>query len=215
VKPRFFRSAADLRRWLAAHHASEKELIIGFYKKDSGRVGITYSEALDEALCFGWIDGVRRSLDEKSYTNRFTPRRPRSNWSQVNMRRVRELIRMRRMRRPGLAAYERRDDSRTNRYSFERESAELAPGHRRVFRANRAAWKFFESQPPYYRRVVTWWVISARKEETRLRRLQALIACCARGERIPQLKPKPAGPTRSTLRRGTPRRRRTRPPARA
>lgn len=189
MKPRFFRSAADLRRWLAAHHASEKELIIGFYKKDSGRVGITYSEALDEALCFGWIDGVRRSLDETSYTNRFTPRRPRSNWSQVNMRRVRELIRRGRMRPPGLAAYGRRDDSRTNRYSFERESAELAPGHRRAFRANRAAWKFFQAQPPYYRRLMAWWVISAKKEETRQRRLQALMASSARGERVPMVKP--------------------------
>lgn len=191
MKPRFFRSGDELRRWLAARHGTEAELLVGFHKKESGRGGMTYPQALDEALCFGWIDGVRRGLDAESYTIRFTPRKARSNWSQVNLRRVRELIAAGRMRPPGLAAYERRDDSRTNRYSFERESAELAPQHQKAFRANRQAWRFFQSQPPYYRRVVAWWVISARKEETRRRRLDALIASSARGERVPQFTLKP------------------------
>jgi uncharacterized protein YdeI (YjbR/CyaY-like superfamily) len=132
---------------------------------------------------------VRRSLDAERYTNRFTPRRPRSNWSQVNLRRVRELMEAGRMHPAGIAAYERCDDSRTNRYSFERESAELAPEQQKAFRANRQAWTFFQSQPPYYRRVIAWWVISAKREETRQRRLEALIASSARGERIPFTQP--------------------------
>lgn len=189
MRPRFFRSPEELRRWLEGHHGTDRELIIGFYKKDSGRKGITYPEAVDEALCFGWIDGVRRSVDEKSYSGRFTPRKARSVWSQVNLRRARELIAAGRMRPPGLAAYERRDDTLTRRYSFERETAELAPAQVRAFRANRRAWEFFRAQPPYYRRLVAWWVISAKRDETRARRLAALVATSARGERIPLVKP--------------------------
>lgn len=189
MKPRFFRTAAALRRWLSANHARKAELFIGFYKKGSGRRGITYQEALDEALCYGWIDGVRRSVDAESYTNRFTPRKPRSNWSQVNLRRVAELIEAGRMAPPGLAAYERRDPSRVNRYSFERETAELAPAQRKAFRARPEAWRFFQAQPPYYRRLTAFWVISAKKEETRQRRLTALIESSARGQRVPLVKP--------------------------
>lgn len=190
MKPRFFRSPAELRRWLAAHHATETELVFGFYKKDSGRKGITYQEALDEALCYGWIDGVRRSRDAHSYTIRFTPRRPRSIWSQVNLKRVRELIDAGRMQRPGRAAYERRDEKLTRLYAFERESAALDAAQEKAFRANRAAWEFWNAQPPSYRKTVTWWVIGARKEETRRRRLEALIAACARGERVGLLTPR-------------------------
>jgi uncharacterized protein YdeI (YjbR/CyaY-like superfamily) len=144
---------------------------------------------VDEALCFGWIDGVRRSVDETSYSGRFSPRTARSIWSQVNLRRARELIAAGRMRPPGLAAYERRDDTLTRRYSFERETAVLAPGQVRAFRANRPAWEFFRAQAPYYRRLMAWWVISAKRDETRAKRLAALIATSARGERIPLVKP--------------------------
>jgi uncharacterized protein YdeI (YjbR/CyaY-like superfamily) len=189
---RFFRSPAELRRWLTANHARARELMVGFNKKGSGRGGLTYAEALDEALCFGWIDGVRRSLDAERYTIRFTPRTKRSIWSQVNLRRVAELIADGRMRPPGRATYEQRDESRSKLYSFEREKAELDARQQKAFRANRKAWAYYSAQPPSYRQAVNWWVLSAKKEETRQRRLCALIDCSAQGERVPQFTWKPA-----------------------
>jgi uncharacterized protein YdeI (YjbR/CyaY-like superfamily) len=189
MSTRFFRTAAEWRAWLARNHAREKDLLLGFYKKGSGRAGITYAQALDEALCFGWIDGVRRSLDAESYTIRFSPRRPRSIWSQVNQRHMARLIAARRVQPPGRAAYDARDEKRMKVYAFEREAAELAPAHRREFRANRKAWAFWSAQPPGYRKTLTWFVMGARKEETRQRRLEALIAACARGERLGLLNP--------------------------
>jgi uncharacterized protein YdeI (YjbR/CyaY-like superfamily) len=184
---RHFRSQAELRRWLKAHHARERELHVGFWKKASGKGGITYPEALDEALCYGWIDGVRRSLDEDSYTIRFSPRKPTSNWSAVNIARVQELIASGRMRQPGLEAFERRDRSRSNAYSFEQADVALPRADQRTFRANAEAWSFWKAQPPGYRKVATWWVVSAKREETRRRRLETLIACSAKGERLPQI----------------------------
>jgi len=191
MEPRFFRSAADLRRWLTAKHAKESEVLVGLYKKGSGRKGITYPEALDEALCFGWIDGVRRSLDEESYTIRFTPRKKRSIWSQVNLKRMKELLEAKRVQPPGRAAYEQRDESRAMLYSFERQTAELDARQQKAFRAHREAWAFYQAQPPSYRQAVNWWVIGAKKDETRQRRLTSLIECSARGERIPQFTWKP------------------------
>src|SRR5262249_22484482 len=152
---RFFASPKDLRRWLEERHDRESELQIGFYKKGSGKCGISYAEALDEALCFGWIDGVRRSIDAESYTIRFTPRKPRSIWSRVNITRAAELREAGRMHPSGLAAFEGRDEARTRQYSYERGALTLAPDFERRFRENAAAWAFFEVQAPSYRRLAT------------------------------------------------------------
>lgn len=158
------------------------------YKKASGKGGITYKEALEEALCFGWIDGVRKSLDDESYVQRFTPRRANSYWSAVNTERAKELIAAGRMHTAGLAVFERRDASKANRYSFEREHAKLEPAAERQFRADAKAWDFFQSQAPWYQRVALHWVTSAKKAETRHRRLQTLIADAAAGRRIGLMK---------------------------
>jgi uncharacterized protein YdeI (YjbR/CyaY-like superfamily) len=193
MKPRFFRTAADFRTWLEKNHARVDELTLGFYNQKSARKGISYKEAVDEALCFGWIDGVRRSLDEERYTGRFTPRRPRSIWSRVNIKRVAELEAAGRMAAPGREAFARLDPRRTGVYSFEaqRERAQLGPDLEARFRANARAWAFFQSRPPWYQRTSIWWIASAKKEETRLRRLAVLIECSAKGEPIPGLDRRP------------------------
>lgn len=161
------------------------------YKVGSGKKAVTYKEALDEALCFGWIDGVRKRLDDESYVQRFTPRRPKSYWSTVNTRRAEELRREGRMHPAGLATFERRNREDTQRYSSERATATLDPSHEKMFRANRKAWSYFEAEAPWYRRVAVHWVTSAKKEETRQRRLARLIADSAAGRRfgiLPQKK---------------------------
>jgi uncharacterized protein YdeI (YjbR/CyaY-like superfamily) len=186
-RPRFFDSAADFRAWLEEHHRKSPELLLGFHKTSSAKKGITYQEALDEALCFGWIDGVRRSLDDTRYTIRFTPRKPRSNWSLVNIKRVRELITAGRMTATGLDVFEQRDERKSQLYSYEPRSRPLDAVCERRFKAKRKAWSFFQSQAPWYRRTTSWWVMSAKKEATRLRRLAALIECCEKGERVPVL----------------------------
>lgn len=188
MQPTFFKTPATFRRWLARHHGDTAELLVGFYKKESGKGGITYSEALDEALCFGWIDGVRRSRDEVSYTIRFTPRKPRSNWSAVNVRHVTRLIAAGRMQPPGMAAYERRTADKAG-YSYEERPTRLSPTLAKRFRAARQAWTFFQAQPPGYRRTATFWVMSAKREETRERRLASLIEHSGKGKRIPLLAP--------------------------
>jgi uncharacterized protein YdeI (YjbR/CyaY-like superfamily) len=188
MEPTFFATPADFRTWLEANHADHDELIVGFYKKASGRPSITWPEAVDEALCFGWIDGVRRSIDGDSYSNRFTPRRPRSNWSTVNIRRVHELIEEGRMTPAGLAAFERRDEQRSGVYSFERrEEAKLDADQERRFRAAPGAWEWFQSRPPGYRRAALHWVVSAKRAETRERRLATLIEDSANGRTIKPL----------------------------
>lgn len=158
-----------------------------FYKTSAGRKGITYREALDEALAFGWIDGVRRGVDDERYTIRFTPRKARSIWSNVNVKRVGELIAAGRMEAPGLAAFAKRDAKRSGIYSYERETAELDAAAVKVIKADRAAWAFHEKQPPSYRRLVAHWVMSAKRPETRERRLDVLIASAREGKRIPSL----------------------------
>jgi uncharacterized protein YdeI (YjbR/CyaY-like superfamily) len=180
----YFESRAALRKWFASNHAKQRELWIGFYKKHTGKPTVTYPEAVDEALCVGWIDGVRKRVDDKRYTNRFTPRQPGSYWSAINTTRAAELRAQGLMKRPGLAAFEARDREKTQRYSFERETASLSPAHQRLFKANEDAWAFFERQPPSYRRTLTWWVVSAAKEETRLKRLQKLIEMSAAARRV-------------------------------
>ncbi len=191
----YFPDAASLRRWLARHHAAVRELIVGFHKRAGGTPSITYPEALDEALCFGWIDGVRRSVDAVRYTVRFTPRKPKSYWSAVNVRKALALVRAGRMRKPGLAAFEARDPKHTERYSFEQSRPRMPSAELKAFKANAGAWAFWSAQPPGYRKVTTFFVASAKKPETRARRLALLIECSAQGRRIPQLsrQPKAAG----------------------
>jgi uncharacterized protein YdeI (YjbR/CyaY-like superfamily) len=190
MKPTFFKTRDHLRRWLERNHASATELWIGMYRKASGKEGVTYRDALDEALCFGWIDGVRKRHDEQSFVQRFTPRRPNSYWSAVNIKRAEALNAAGRMHPAGLAAFERRDRARAGKYSFERQHAKLDPAMEKRFRANPKAWAFFESQPPGYRRLISHWVTSAKKEETRLRRLEILIRASGARRRTGLLSPK-------------------------
>jgi uncharacterized protein YdeI (YjbR/CyaY-like superfamily) len=188
VQPRFFATPAEFRAWLEQHHAAEQELIVGFHKKATGRPTMTWTEAVREALCFGWIDSVRRSIDADSYSNRFTPRKPRSNWSAVNVKHVEELIREGRMHPAGLAAYEARAPARTGVYSYEqRHDAALERAQEERFRADEQAWQFFQAQPPSYRTSAVYWVVSAKKQDTRDRRLATLIDDSRHGRRIAQL----------------------------
>jgi uncharacterized protein YdeI (YjbR/CyaY-like superfamily) len=183
--PAFFPTAARFRAWLEAHHATERELVVGFYKVDSGKPSVTYPEALDEALCHGWIDGVRRSRDGDSYTIRFTPRKRDSIWSAVNLRHVARLKAAGRMRPAGLRVFQARDREKSRRYSFENRPAALDAARARRFRTNRRAWSWFAAQAPGYRRTAQWWVMSARQDATRDRRLAILIESSARGEKAP------------------------------
>jgi uncharacterized protein YdeI (YjbR/CyaY-like superfamily) len=185
MTPRFFKTPADFRAWLATHHGSAKELLVGFYKKGTGKPSITWPESVDEALCVGWIDGIRRRIDEESYSIRFTPRQRRSIWSNVNTKRVAVLTRERRMLPAGLAAFAKRDPKRSGVYSFERETAAFAPDVERAFRANARAWAYWTSTGRYYQRVVTHWATSAKKEETCERRFAVLVSSCEKGEKIP------------------------------
>jgi uncharacterized protein YdeI (YjbR/CyaY-like superfamily) len=186
MKPTFFKRPSDLRKWFEKHHAKEQELLVGFYKKDSGQPSLTWPESVDEALCFGWIDGIRRSIDDLSYSIRFTPRRARSIWSAVNIKRAGELAALGLMTPAGLRAFEARQENRSGIYSYEQRSADLPDSYRRLLKKNEAAWKFFEAQPSSYRKAANWWVLSAKKEETRLKRLDKLIDYSAQGQTIPQ-----------------------------
>lgn len=192
VAPTFFTGLVPFRRWLKAHGATEAELVVGFYTVGSGRPSITYPDARDEALCWGWIDGIRRKLDDVSYSIRFTPRKPKSVWSLVNLQRVAALAQEGRMQPSGQAVFAAREEARTGVYAFEqREAARLAPADEKALRKNRAAWEYWSAQPPYYRRVASWWVISAKQDETRARRLALLIAHSSKAERLPQYRPLP------------------------
>ena len=191
MKPKFFSLPAQFREWLEQNHDRVSELLVGFHKKSSGKKSITYPEALDEALCFGWIDGVRKNLDETSYTIRFTPRKPRSIWSLVNVRHIERLKKEGRMHAAGLEAYARRDPKRTGIYAFENEPRQLSPAYEEMFRQNKKAWKFFEEMAPSLKRVSIYWIMSAKKEETRLRRLKHVIDNSDKGVRSGVLEPKP------------------------
>ncbi len=191
ASPAHFPNAAAFRAWLRTHHRTATNLVVRIARNHAAHQGVTYAQALDEALCFGWIDGVRRSLDRDSFSVRFSPRKPRSIWSRINVRHAERLIEAGRMRRAGLKAFEARDEARTGVYSFERQSATLAPSYQARFRKNKKAWRYFEHEAPWYRRTSTHWVMSARREETRERRLATLITHCARGERIPPLQRTP------------------------
>jgi uncharacterized protein YdeI (YjbR/CyaY-like superfamily) len=189
-KPRFFRTADEFHAWLAKHHATRTELLIGFHKKSSKRASLTYPEALDEALVFGWIDGVRRSIDDASYTIRFTPRRATSIWSAVNIKRVGELKKAGRMQPAGLAAFEKRDPKKSAIYAYERESAKallVDDDAMAAIKADAKAWAYFEAQAPWYKRNCAHWIVNAKRAETRAKRLATLIECSRKGAKIPPL----------------------------
>ena len=191
-QPIFFETPAAFRAWLKKHHARETELWMGYWKRSSGKPGLTYKPALDEALCYGWIDGLVKSIDEDSYMQRWTPRKKDSHWSLVNVRRFGELDAEGRVAAPGRAAFERRTPERTGRASFESPPQEFTPAQERKLRANRTAWQFFESMPAGYKRTVKFWVTQGKQEATRERRLDQLIEYAARGERLPQFTSPPS-----------------------
>ena len=185
TKPTFFADPRAFRAWLQKHHRKATELLVGFHKRGTGLPSITWPESVDQALCFGWIDGVRRRIDDERYSIRFTPRRPSSIWSTVNIKRVAALQAEGLMQPAGLEAFERRSEERSRVYSYEqRHSAALDDGELKTLQANKEAWAFFETQPPGYRRLVTYWIVSAKTRETRQKRLEQLIQASANGRRL-------------------------------
>ena len=182
----FFKDAAEARRWFQAHHAWETELLVGFWKVAAGKPGAGYQVVLDEALCVGWIDGVRKGRDAESWTIRFTPRKPGSIWSGVNIKRANELIAEGRMRPAGLKAFEARDEEKSRGVYQAYKSTTLGKAEEKALRANAKAWAYWEAVRPSYRKSASYWVMAAKKEETRQRRLEQLIACCVKGEWLPQ-----------------------------
>lgn len=185
MKPIFFATPAEFRDWLEKHHQTNAELWVGFYRKASGRPSITWPESVDEALCVGWIDGIRKGIDETSYMIRFTPRKRTSTWSEVNIGRVAELTRQSRMQPAGLKAFERRLEARSGIYAYEqRKNASLDPGSEKAFRQHQKAWEFWKNQAPWYQKMASWWIISAKREETRQKRLARLISESDAGRRI-------------------------------
>ena len=184
MKPTFFRTPPEFRQWLEKNHATATELLVGFYKRDSGKPSITWPESVDEALCFGWIDGVRKRVDEVSYTIRFTPRRRGSIWSVINIKRAQELAKAKRMRRAGSRAFAARIEYKSGIYSYEQRPQELVEPYGRMLKKKKAAWDFFQAQPPSYRKMISWYIVSAKREETRIQRLRKLIAASAKRKRL-------------------------------
>jgi uncharacterized protein YdeI (YjbR/CyaY-like superfamily) len=187
MKITYFRAPSDLRKWFQKHHATAEVLWAGYYKKGSGKPSITWPESVDEALCFGWIDGIRKSVDDQRYTIRFTPRRPGSIWSAVNIKRAQALVEQGRMQAAGLQAFQARQENRSGIYTYEQRHATLDKPYAKRLRQNKAAWEFFQAQPPSYRKAASWWVVSAKQEQTRLKRLEQLISDSAHGRTIPPL----------------------------
>jgi len=184
MKIQYFKTPADLRKWFEKHHETEPELQVGFYKKDSGKMSITWPESVAQALCFGWIDGIRRSVDADSYTIRFTPRKRTSTWSSINIKMAQDLIKKDLMKPAGLAAFAARRENKSGIYAYEQREANIPEPYLSKLKKNKAAYKFFEEQPAGYRKQISWWVVSARKEETRLSRLAKLIEVSANGRRL-------------------------------
>jgi uncharacterized protein YdeI (YjbR/CyaY-like superfamily) len=184
---RFFPSPAALRAWFARHHKESRELWVGYYKRGTGRPSVSWPESVDEALCVGWIDGIRKSIDGESYKIRFTPRKRTSTWSAINIKRVGVLKKEGRMQPGGLEAFRCRKENTSGIYSYEQRSENLAPPYDALLKKNKAAWQYFQERPVWYRKAAGWWVVSAKKEETRLKRLGALIECSANGKDIPPL----------------------------
>ena len=179
--PTFFAKQSDFRKWLQKNHKKETELLVGFYKVGSGKPSMTWSQSVDEALCFGWIDGVRKSINKDSYQIRFTQRKPTSIWSAINIKKIEELTKQKLMQPAGLASFEKRMESKSKIYSYEKDEVELAPNLKRQFKANKKAWYYFQSLAPSYRKVSTHWVMSAKQETTQINRLNQLISDSAAG----------------------------------
>jgi uncharacterized protein YdeI (YjbR/CyaY-like superfamily) len=186
LKPEFFQTPADFRNWLGKNHATATELWVGFYTKDSGKPSITWPESVGQALCFGWIDGIRKRVDEISYQIRFTPWRRGSIWSAINIKRAKELVRQKQMRPTGLKAFAARIENKSGVYSYEQRKTDLEEPYAKLLKKNKAASNFFEKQPPSYRKMIGWWIVSAKKEETRIARLAKLISESAQGKRLLQ-----------------------------
>jgi uncharacterized protein YdeI (YjbR/CyaY-like superfamily) len=184
LKPKFFRSPSDFRNWLEKNHGSARELWVGFYKKASGRPSITWPESVDEALCFGWIDGVRKRVDEFSYQIRFTPRRRGSIWSAINIKRASELKKEKRMQPAGLEAFAARIENKSGIYSYEQRPVELPEQYAKLFKKNKIAWGFFQAQPPSYRKLMSWYIVSAKMEETKCKRFEKLIKASVKRKRL-------------------------------
>jgi len=184
MKIQFFKTPGDFRRWLEKHHATSSELWVAYYKKGSGRPSISYPESVDEALCFGWIDGIKKSVDDLSYTHRFTPRKSNSIWSTINIKRAQALIEQGLMQPAGERAFRKRKDNKVGIYSYEDRSDKLPKPYETILKSNKAAWDFFQSQTASYRRAVGWWIVSAKKEETRLKRMEKLIEDSVNGRAI-------------------------------
>jgi len=187
MTPTFFPTPSDLRKWFEKNHNKFDELWVGYYKKGTGKPSITWQESVDEALCFGWIDGIRKSIDEESYKIRFTPRRKGSIWSAVNTKRIKELIKLNLVKPSGLKVFNNRDEKKTELYSFEQVKVKLPKEFEKKIKANKKAWVYFQQLPPSAKKLSTWWIISAKKEETKLNRLNTLIKCSEEGRKIPPL----------------------------
>lgn len=188
MTPLFFKTQNDLRKWFEANHLSIKEQWIGYYKKAAGNESITWSESVDEALCFGWIDGLRKSIDSESYMIRFTPRKPESSWSAVNIEKVEKMKKLGLMKAEGLQAYSKRKDSNSMIYSYEKEHAKLSKSYIDKLKANKKAWEYFNNQlSPSYKKQSVNWVMSAKREETQIKRLNILIESSAKGEKVPPI----------------------------
>ena len=184
-KPIYFATPAEFRAWLAEHHEHESEVFVGYYKRSAGKPSMTWQESVIEALCFGWIDGILHKVDDERYTHRFTPRKPNSNWSAINIKLMNELITAGRVAPAGLRAFERRREDKSGIYAYEnRKNARLSKEDEATFRRNRKAWRYFESCAPSYRQTAIWHVVTAKRPETRARRLETLIAQCAEGRPI-------------------------------
>lgn len=181
MTPIFFSKQADFRKWLQKNHQEETELLVGFYKVGSGKPSMTWSQSVDEALCFGWIDGVRKSIDEDSYQIRFTKRNATSIWSAINIKKIEELTKRGLMQPAGLASFEKRTESKSKIYSYEKDEAELSQGFEKQFKANKKAWDYFQALAPSYRKISMHWVMSAKQEATRIKRLHQLIVESAAG----------------------------------
>jgi uncharacterized protein YdeI (YjbR/CyaY-like superfamily) len=184
MKPNFFETGGEFRKWLNKNHKKETELLVGFYKVGSGKPSMTWSESVDEALCFGWIDSVRKSIDDKRYTIRFTPRKPTSIWSAVNIKKMEDLTGKGLVQPAGLAAYEKKKENRSKIYTYEKAPVKLDSNYERSFKANKNAWIFFQSQAPSYQRVIINWIMSAKQQVTQLSRLKKAIDSSQSGKRL-------------------------------
>ena len=188
MKPTFFKNQKELRKWFEKNHDREKEIWVGFYKKDSGKANFTWSQSVDQALCFGWIDGIRKSIDVYSYMIRFTPRNPKSNWSTINIKKINELTELGLMHPAGIEAFKKREEKRSEIHSFEQRRIKLNKKYELKIKSNKKAWKFFQALPPSTKKQSIWWVMSAKKEETQLRRLDIIIKSSDEGKKLPLLR---------------------------